>query len=749
MSDKETLRDFLVKLSFDVQEDQLNKFTDAIFKGSLQAKLFGDAIEGVARKVVDNLGAITSKFEGLYYSSQRTGASVANIKALEYAFSQMGSSASEASGTLESFTKWARENPGFGAPLKALGVDTIDKATGKARDYVEILMDVGQALNKLVQEKGTLGYAEAIQWGKLLGIDENSLRILMNPGELRKKFAEQNSIFAKMGLNPNEIAKKSAEIENSFRRFGAILEGIALKIADQFAKTGLDKKLAQIGDYFIQNGDQIASKVERFTNGLIDAIKYVAEFAGKIIDVLGPETAAGLVVAGLVTKFTGIGTVISTFVIPMVFALGKALAGLAMGASGLALRALAALLIPISAGGAAAALLGGAVLATAYPTATGEEKPEDRARNLAKDPHYYEPGHPGGQKNQREGQQLNGGAEDQRNLWQKTKDFFGKFVGIEPSKASETVEGQPGGETNGVPATIGNELPGNILRPPDPNKNDYAQTARIKGITADQRGLLDALTGPEGRGVYNLWIGGYRFGSYSQHPGTGPRGSDAGRYQFTKSTWDDINKSLHLPNFSPENQDKAALFLAAQNYRARSGRDLWQDMKSGNFDPKYLENRWVSIDEQHVGKKRWMREHFNPAMKRAYEYERATQKFGGSTSGDKWENRPQFDYSNPSHPLIKSGDAAEKTAESIDKATKAATNFRNVIMNRGINSTPVGASHSNITNANDNSRAQTNNVNQTINISGTFDPKDAQRQFEIAGSRVSANLLRNLQGAAQ
>ncbi len=50
----------------------------------------------------------------------------------------------------------------------------------------------------------------------------------------------------------------------------------------------------------------------------------------------------------------------------------------------------------------------------------------------------------------------------------------------------------------------------------------------------------------------------------------------AGAYQIMSFTWDDLNKVLHLPDFSPENQDIAALFLI---YR----RSALADVEAGNF----------------------------------------------------------------------------------------------------------------------------------------------------------------------
>lgn len=95
--------------------------------------------------------------------------------------------------------------------------------------------------------------------------------------------------------------------------------------------------------------------------------------------------------------------------------------------------------------------------------------------------------------------------------------------------------------------------------------------------------LLDTIAGTESGGRYDIINGGARFSSYADHPKAGQRGSvgiAAGRYQFLPSTWERASKALGLKDFSPANQDKAAWWLAQQDYQARTGRDLLADLKS-------------------------------------------------------------------------------------------------------------------------------------------------------------------------
>src|SRR6478609_8530929 len=98
--------------------------------------------------------------------------------------------------------------------------------------------------------------------------------------------------------------------------------------------------------------------------------------------------------------------------------------------------------------------------------------------------------------------------------------------------------------------------------------------------------FLDTLSGPESGGDYTMKQGGSHFEDFSQFPeGVGPGGTStaAGRYQFISGTWHDVANKLGLKDFSPENQDKAAWYLAASRYHQKTGGDLEADVKAGKY----------------------------------------------------------------------------------------------------------------------------------------------------------------------
>jgi len=132
-------------------------------------------------------------------------------------------------------------------------------------------------------------------------------------------------------------------------------------------------------------------------------------------------------------------------------------------------------------------------------------------------------------------------------------------------------------------------------------------TMASSNLPVNSQALLDAISAAEGTGGdYNIIVGGQRFESYSQHPNVvgfvskdGKKSTAAGKYQITKQTWDDLQKKYpDLTDFSPENQDKAAFYLATDRYkRAFKGRDLSEDLAAGNtrYLRGALQDTWTGI----------------------------------------------------------------------------------------------------------------------------------------------------------
>jgi len=131
-------------------------------------------------------------------------------------------------------------------------------------------------------------------------------------------------------------------------------------------------------------------------------------------------------------------------------------------------------------------------------------------------------------------------------------------------------------------------------------------TSSTSGLPVEAQAFLDAIASAEGTGGdYNIIVGGKKFEGYEQHPNivglktkAGPS-TAAGKYQITKQTWDDFSKRYpDLKDFSPENQDKAAMYIATERYKkSTKGRDLAADLAAGNttYLREALKDTWTSL----------------------------------------------------------------------------------------------------------------------------------------------------------
>lgn len=122
-------------------------------------------------------------------------------------------------------------------------------------------------------------------------------------------------------------------------------------------------------------------------------------------------------------------------------------------------------------------------------------------------------------------------------------------------------------------------------------------------LSPEESALLQAISGPESRGSWNIIYGGGHFGDYSAHPrkyveitsgpNKGKKSSAAGKYQITATTYDRVAPKLGISDFSPASQQQIALYLAREEY----GPNLDQDLKDGKIAhvARKLSGVWTSL----------------------------------------------------------------------------------------------------------------------------------------------------------
>ncbi len=266
--DAETIKDFLVSLGFAVDDAGAKKF-DAVIAG-VTANVFKMAavVEGAALTVTAFTAKIASGLDNLYWASQRTGASVAGIKALGYAASQTGSSAEAAQSSLESLSRFMRNNPGAEGFLNRLGVQTRD-AKGNMKDMASVFSGVGDKLKNMP-------YYRANQYAQMLGIDENTL-MAMRRG-MTGFTAEYSAMSKAIGFNADQAAAGSNRFMTSLRDFGAMAGMARDKIGANLAE-GLAGSIDNLRKRILDNFPKIESTITRGVKGLL----WLADVIGRVV----------------------------------------------------------------------------------------------------------------------------------------------------------------------------------------------------------------------------------------------------------------------------------------------------------------------------------------------------------------------------------------------------------------------------------------------------------------------------------
>ncbi|MGM8450313.1 lytic transglycosylase [Enterobacter bugandensis] len=254
----ETIKDFLVSLGFDIDEAGASKFDSVLAGTTANAIKMGLAVEGAALTVVAFTAKIASGLDNLYWASQRTGATVQGIQSIGYAVSQVGGSVDAARTSLESLSRFVRNNPGAEGFLNRLGVQTRD-ASGNMRDMAAIFTGVGQKLS-------SMPYYRANQYAQMLGIDENTL-MAMRRG--LGGFSGQYSAMAKaIGYDSRQAAVSSNKFMTSLREFGAMAGMARDKIGSNLAG-GLAGSLDTLRRHILDNFPRIEQTLTKAIKGIL------------------------------------------------------------------------------------------------------------------------------------------------------------------------------------------------------------------------------------------------------------------------------------------------------------------------------------------------------------------------------------------------------------------------------------------------------------------------------------------------
>lgn len=172
---------------------------------------------------------MVSDLKALQDESLRTGASVRNIQALQYAFEKIGSSGDQALGAINSIASALRENRGNRTFLAAFNIGP------EVTDTVTMLEKMSEKLKSMESDT-------ALAYGRVLGLTDEMVRALRLP-RFPEALAEARRIQQEWGVDLEEMAKRARRLTDEYNRLSLqasylriqVLEGL-LQVAGPFVQ---------------------------------------------------------------------------------------------------------------------------------------------------------------------------------------------------------------------------------------------------------------------------------------------------------------------------------------------------------------------------------------------------------------------------------------------------------------------------------------------------------------------------------
>lgn len=221
----EVLREYLLKLGFQVDYQQTKRFDQTIGGIGKTANFASLKVAGLATAVAGMAQVYANAMTKLYYSARHTNSTVQSLSALSYAGERVGISAARTQAGVEGVAKAMRDAGKLGF-METL----LRRKVGQDEDPAKLLTELSKAINAL-----PLGQSNKEIMADRVGIDsELLLDMRNNVKELDAGIDEFNSRTGVAGVDLEKVAAAAREWNNALievRSTIGTLEGvIAMKL---------------------------------------------------------------------------------------------------------------------------------------------------------------------------------------------------------------------------------------------------------------------------------------------------------------------------------------------------------------------------------------------------------------------------------------------------------------------------------------------------------------------------------------
>ncbi len=219
MADQAILREYMVALGYKIDQAGQRKFNQEVTGLDKRMSTLGKTVVGVAAATTAFVTQFALGMEKLYYSSKRTGATIGNIKALEYGGRTIGLTAETIRGSLENMARALRSNPGLTGLLNNLGVSV------KGRDMSDVVTDMVAQLKKMP-------FFVAERYAAMFGMDPDTLFMMAEGLDKMKASASAHKDMAKdMGVDLDKASESAIAYNNALREMSSRAELLGQSVA--------------------------------------------------------------------------------------------------------------------------------------------------------------------------------------------------------------------------------------------------------------------------------------------------------------------------------------------------------------------------------------------------------------------------------------------------------------------------------------------------------------------------------------
>jgi len=270
MAEKDILREYLVKLGFQMDQASAKKFTDFMAGADKAVLNFMSGVAAAAVAVTAGVSKFAAQMERLYWAARHGGSSASGFKAFERTAENLGASVESARGAVIGLASSIRNNPVMEAFFKQFGIQTRD-AKGNIRDTTDLLRDMSRVFQDM-------DYLAARALSSQLGITEDLLLAMRDPAfsemyDRQKKIAEASDTAAEAG---QRFMVKLRALEDRVTAVGTV---IGEKLIDV-----LGPRMDEAARWFEKNSDSIVKVVNLIITAVVNAERIIMPIINKIIE---------------------------------------------------------------------------------------------------------------------------------------------------------------------------------------------------------------------------------------------------------------------------------------------------------------------------------------------------------------------------------------------------------------------------------------------------------------------------------